>query len=93
MEVLLDEGQGRGQELLREITRRKLQYLRHVVRGNMYRLLYLVWKTKRKETNRKTEDSWLKSLREGFGNNSAVLFRRAAAEVEVAGNTRRADVM
>ena len=83
-------------EVLYEIKRRKLQYFGHVMRNEKYRFLQLIMQGKiegrRRQGHRKT--SWMKNLRDWFGESSMSLFRLAASKVRIAmmiANLRRGD--
>jgi hypothetical protein len=66
--------------VLFEIKRRRLEYFGHIIRKGKYRLLQLVMEGKiegRRRPGRK-KTSWLKNLRDWYGQNSVSLFRSAA---------------
>ena len=81
---------GKELEVIYEIKRRRLEYFGHIIRNGKYRLLQLVMEGKiegrRRSGRRKT--SWLKNLRDWYGQSSVSLFRSAASKVRIAHHRR-----
>ena len=72
--------------LLPSIKKRKLTYFGHVMRNEKYRLLHVILQGRivgrRVRGRRRT--SWLKNLRDWYGQNNTSLFRAAANKVRIA---------
>jgi len=76
----------KGVEIRHEVKKRKLQYLVHVMRGQRYEILQLIFQEKivgrRSVGTRRI--SWLRNLRERFGVTSSNLFKVTVSRVRIA---------
>uniref|UniRef100_A0A8D8UV16 Craniofacial development protein 2 n=2 Tax=Cacopsylla melanoneura TaxID=428564 RepID=A0A8D8UV16_9HEMI len=73
-------------EVQKEVKRRKLVYLGHIMRGSRYEILHLIIQGKIMGTRSvgRRRISWLKNLREWFNMSSADLFKAAVSKVRIA---------
>lgn len=73
-------------EVVKEIKKRKLTYLGHIMRGPKYELLHLIIQGKimGKRSVGRRRISWLRNLRDWFNMSSAELFKAAVSKVKIA---------
>jgi Reverse transcriptase (RNA-dependent DNA polymerase) len=75
----------KSKEVLNTIKKKKLEYFGHVIRNEKYRLLQVViqGKIEGKRGPGRRRISWLKNLRQWYGQSTTSLFRKAADKVQI----------
>jgi hypothetical protein len=73
-------------EIVCSVKKRKLEYFGHIMRHDKYRILQLVMqgKIEGKRGPGRRRTSWMKNLRDWFGQSSASLFRAATSKEQIA---------